>query len=63
MLFHHPYRLGSWIFTQMISDISLAPFLTDISLECYQLLVIIMRLYLPSYSPIPMLCSGPIQQL
>lgn len=55
------YHLGSWVFTQIISDISLPPFLTDISLEFYQLRVINMRWYLPFYSQIPMLCTGIIQ--
>lgn len=50
----------TWIFTQMISEISLPPFHTDIPLEYCQLPVIIMRLYVPFYSQIHMLCIGPM---
>lgn len=61
MSLYHPYHLGSWIFAQMVSDISLPPFLTDNSLEYYQWQAVIMRLYLPSYSQIPMLWTGSMQ--
>lgn len=45
----------------MMSDISLPPSLTDIYLEYYQLSVIIMILYLPSYSQVTVLCTVLIQ--